>query len=219
MGKDLDDNTSIDTPIDKDGNKILYIGTQEIVCRMMFFVTSFNFAYWSYYITNAWYYDGVTVTHMNIPLGGDPRWGFAGAFGTGLMVYFTKQFSDHAARRIYETSDGKRIGFQMHNIFGGIGRKIECSPDSVRLLKGHSLSNTLGSSNVPLRVKGVGKNVIIDRQGQYYYNNKLHAMLIETQAASKMMGSVDEDHFPVEVDSKEKRIEYMNKRKRGKRRK
>ena len=102
------------------------------------------------------------------------------------QVYFTKQFSDHAARRIYETSDGKRIGFQMHNIFGGIGRKIECSPDSIRLLKGHSLSNTLGSSNVPLRVKGVGKNVIIDRQGQYYYNNRLHTLLIETEVASKV---------------------------------
>ena len=85
-GNDEIDDTSLDSPVDKEGNKILYIGTQELVCRMMFFVTSFNFAYWTYYITNAWYYDGVTVTHMNIPLGGDPRWGFAGAFGTGLMV-------------------------------------------------------------------------------------------------------------------------------------
>jgi hypothetical protein len=31
-----------------------------------------------------------------------------------------------------------------------------------------------------------------------------------------MIGSVDEDHFPVEVDSKEKRIQYMNQKKKGK---
>lgn len=54
---------------------------------------------------------------------------------------------------VYETPDGSRIGFQMYNMLGSQGRKIEVAVGNARLA--NTLQYNLGSdSYVPLRLEG-----------------------------------------------------------------
>lgn len=153
---------------DKEGNKILYKASQELTCRVMLSAASFNFLYWSYYLTSCAYYKDIVVQGIN--LGGDPRWGFLGAFGTGLMFYVTQQYSHHAVSKCYLTVDGERLGFQMHNIIGQPGRKIECRLGNA-YMGSYNKKTNFGSSYIPLRVKGVDRNILIDESGDYYTEN------------------------------------------------
>ena len=152
---------------DGEGNRVLYEASQELTCRVMLSAATFNLFYWSYYLATCAYYKDVVMHGVN--LGGDPRWGFAGAFGTGLMFYVTQQYSHHAVSKCYETADGERLGFQMHNVFGQPGRKIECRLGNASMLDPtNSKKTTLGSSYIPLRVKGVDRNILIDETGSYF---------------------------------------------------
>lgn len=211
--------------VDSDGNRVLYEGTQELTARLMFSASVFNFAYWSYYSVSSWYYQGVVI--QGIEMGGDPRWGMAGAFGTGLMFYFTREFAHHAARKAYETADGERIGFVMHNIMGGMGKKIEVSVGNARVIK--KQGSTFGASLLPVRVKGLGKNVLVDSKGKFYWSRRLFELLKEGDTvagvggAGGILGGSDEDAFPQKVDTKEERQQKVKAqfkhRKKGKRRK
>ena len=54
---------------------------------------------------------------------------------------------------VYETPDGRRLGFQMHNMMGFPGKKVEANIGNVRLA--NTVSYNLGSDSfVPLRVEG-----------------------------------------------------------------
>jgi hypothetical protein len=194
---------------DGDGNRILYEGTQEMTARLMFSASCFNIIYWTYYSVSAYYYQGV-VLH-GIEMGGDPRWGLAGAFGTGLMLYFTKEFAHHAARQAYETADGKRIGFVMHNILGGRGKKVEVHIGNARII--NRKASTFGASLIPVRVKGLGKNVLIDDKGSFYDQDRLFDLLGQGRVtagesgAGGMLGGDDDEAFPAQIDTKEARLE------------
>ncbi len=206
-------NKEDDFPVDEFGNKILYRGTQDLVVRLLFGASSFNFVYWTYYTMSSYYYQGVVIEGVN--LGGDIRWGAVGAFATGLMFYATKMFKDNACMMVYSTGD--RIGFQMHNFLGGSGRRVEASPGNVRLL-GEGRSTRFGSSFIPLRVKGMGKNVLIDEKGKFYHNNELRRLLQEQGELSADAVAADadsEEYFVGKLDSKEKRIAFKAS-KRGK---
>ena len=152
---------------DAEGNRVLYHMSQELTCRVMLSASFFNLFYWSYYLATCAYYKDVVVN--GIDLGGDPRWGFVGAFGTGLMFYVSQQYSHHTVSSCYETTDGERLGFQMHNVFGQPGRRIECRIGNASMLDPtNSKKTTLGSSYVPLRIKGVDRNVLVDETGNYF---------------------------------------------------
>ena len=105
LGRGLLRHASVFTPVnsfaaeqrDAEGNRVLYHANQELTCRVMLSAASFNLFYWSYYLATCAYYKDVVVQGLN--LGGDPRWGFAGAFGTGLMFYVTQQYSHHAVSK------------------------------------------------------------------------------------------------------------------------
>ena len=136
-------------------------------------------------------------------------WGYVGAAGTVAIFYATREYSNHAAYYVYETADGKRIGMQMHTMLGFPGRKIEASIGNVRLA--NTLLATGGSSYVPLRVEGVDKNVLIDRDGTYYANGRLHELLKIGGPGGNRGGSASESSSRVSapVDSKEKRVEWF----------
>lgn len=73
--------------------------------------------------------------------------------GTVLVFYCNREYASHAAHQVYETSDGRRIGFQMYNMMGFPGKKIEANVGNVRLA--NTVSWNLGSDSfVPLRVEG-----------------------------------------------------------------
>lgn len=111
--------TSPDFPRTPSGNKIFYDSnnSHKLTVKLMFGSGCFNFFYWSYYLTTSFAYKDVVI--QGVDLGGDPRWGYFGAFATGLIFYATRQFAHHTVRLAYESSDCQRIGFEMHNILGG----------------------------------------------------------------------------------------------------
>ena len=199
----------IGAKVDGQGNKILYEGSQEMTTRLMFSASCFNAIYWTYYSVSAYYYQGVVI--QGIEMGGDPRWGMAGAFGTGLMMYFTKEFAHHAARRAYETSDGKRIGFVMHNIMGGMGKKVEVHVGNARVID--RKGSTFGASLIPVRVKGLGKNVLLDDKGAFYEERRLFSLLSEGNTTAGQSGGVlggdDEEAFPSKIQDKGERVRKM----------
>jgi hypothetical protein len=189
------------------GDKLLYEMSQEFHIRMMFGVGCINVIYWSYYLSTCFLYKD--VVHQGINFGGDPTWGYLGAVGTVVIFYATREYSNHAAYFVYETADGKRIGFQLHTMLGFPGRKIEASIGNVRLA--NTMASGMGSSFVPLRVEGVDKNVLIDRDGTYYGNGRLYALLKLGGPGGNRGGSASSSSgsATAPVDSKEKRIEWF----------
>ena len=150
----------------------------------------------------------------------------AGAFGTGLMFYFTREFAHHVARKAYETRDGKRIGFIMHNVMGGIGKKVEVSVGNARVIRKDG--SAFGASLLPVRVKGLGKNVLVDSKGKFYWSRRLFELLKEGDTVAGVAGSggilggSDEEAFPQKVSGKTERQQKVKEqfkgRKKGRRR-
>jgi len=158
------------------GEKLLYEGNSAFTCRAMSAVGITNLTYWTYYLVNSYVYKDVVI--QGIDLGGDPRWSIAGFMGTTLIFYCTREYSNHAALYAYESADGQRLGFQMYTMIGHPGRKIEANIGNVRLA--NTVAFNLGSDSfVPLRIEGVSKNVLLDKDGTYYSNNRLKELLIQ----------------------------------------
>ncbi len=215
-------NSSAEKPVDEYGNAILYRGHQNSVVKLLFGASSFNFFYWTYYSVNAWYYDGVLV--QGVQLGGDIRWGVLGGFATGLMFYATKVYKDNSCMMAYlvkgkeGSGEADRLGFQMHNFFGGPGRRIEVNSSNVRLVdKDSQESARFGSSFLPIRVKGLSKNVLIDDKGDFYYNGKFRQILFENQAVPVNGGASasEKEIFLGDIDSKERRKNMLAEQKRN----
>jgi hypothetical protein len=213
----IDDST--ENPVDKYGNKILYRGEQELVVRMLFGASSFNFVYWTYYTATAYYYQDVVI--HGIDLGGDIRWGAVGAFATGLMFYATKTFKDNACYMAYlvkgDHKDDDRFGFQMHDFFGGPGRRVEANIGNCHIITDDGSGTgrgRFGSSFLPLRVKGMGKNVLIDEKGKFFYNDEFRVRLHERVTSINPALASDDEPFAGVVDSKAKRAASRGKSKR-----
>lgn len=78
---------------------------------------------------------------------------FLSSTGTALVFYCNREYASHSAHMVYETPDGRRLGFQMHNLMGFPGKKIEANIGNVRLA--NTVSYNLGSDSfVPLRIEG-----------------------------------------------------------------
>ena len=207
------------TPMSAAGEKLLYEGPQTFQIRMMFGVGCVNVLYWTYYMSTCYLYKD--VVHHGIAFGGDPSWGYIGMAGTVIIFYCTREYSQHAAYYAYETADGKRLGFQLHTMLGFPGRKIEASIGNVRLA--NTMSSGMGSSFIPLRVEGVGKNVLIDRDCTYYANGRLMELLKVGNSSRGGVRSNDGEGKTMissrMLDSKEHRIEWkkqqISKRKGG----
>ena len=156
----------------------------------------------------SYFYNGVMIQGIN--LGGDPMWGLAGSFGTGIIFYCAREYAHHTAYYVYETADGLRLGFQMHTILGFPGRKIEASIHNIRIINPVG-GITLGSSLIPLRVEGVGKNVLIDRDCTFYANNRLMKLLEGVTEESGNSNNTDAAMNQISKDSKLNRIDYFSK--------
>jgi hypothetical protein len=116
-------------------------------------------------------------------LGEYPSMGVAGLFGTGLIFAATYNYSHHYVYRAYESADGKRLGFQFHNILGNVGKKVECMKGNATALKVDSFRNknavtrSMMGSSLPINVKGVKFNVLLDQAGEFDSEGRLLEML------------------------------------------
>ena len=105
-----------------------------------------------------------------------------------------------ACCEVWESADAKRLGFQLHSVFGGGGRKLEVPVWSVKLLNSRT---SKGTSLLPVYVAALDKNIVLDRSGTFYEEGKLLKML--EQGANP---SSDGMEVLKELDSKEKRTQW-----------
>jgi hypothetical protein len=70
------------------GETTIYKGNNSMQVKLMFGVGVVNTIYFSQHLFSCWWYQDVVVEGIN--LGGDPRWGYVGAFTGGLVFYSTK---------------------------------------------------------------------------------------------------------------------------------
>lgn len=60
-----------------------------------------------------------------VPVTASPMFGLIGAGATAIILFTTHKYARNAVTVCYESSDGKRLGFQTHTTFGNPGRKFE----------------------------------------------------------------------------------------------
>jgi hypothetical protein len=132
------------------------------------------------------------VVH-GIELGMEPYWGYFGTFATALIAFLARSYAHGAIIQAYESADGKRLGFQLHNMMGYPGRKIEVNIGQAKLLSpketylksdGVAVApSSLGSkffpnsNQIPVRVDGWRLNILLDKQGKYYEDHRIFDLL------------------------------------------
>ena len=159
--------------INEIGEKVVYESSQRHQIRLMVGCGVLNSLYWSYHLVNAFKYHGVVID--GIEMGGDPMWGYMGLGLSALITITTREFARHAVYKAYVSPDGFRLGFQMHNLLGSLGRKIEAKPTSITVGEGSKSRENL----LPLHIQGVDKNVLVDMRGDFYGSNVLQSMITD----------------------------------------
>jgi hypothetical protein len=98
------------------------------------------------------------------------------------MFYFVYHFAKHTVYRSYLIDSQKRIGFQVHNIFGDPGKKYEMTIGNAKFLSkkqeldvkydlehvnSHKTSENklFRSSYIPIKVPKLNGNLLIDKRG------------------------------------------------------
>lgn len=138
-----------------------------------------------------------------INLAGDPFLAYFGTFATGFIAYFGRSYAHHSIYQCYETADSKRIGFQVHTIFGYPGRKFEVNTGNARFIrqlnaltastdelkaadsKSGILDSMLKTSLIPVVVDGIDGNLLIDQNGKFYNKERLVELLQESKRVIK----------------------------------
>ena len=167
---------------EENSSKELYHCDQSLTIRAMGAMGGFNVLFWGQYLASIFLFDqkNITVQGVEISLAGDPMWGYAGVVGTGMILYSTYMFATHAVNRAYLTSDKKRIGFQIHDMWGNPGRILEVK---LGLAKKVTIPGIISknSSYIPVKIEGRDKNVILDESGRFEYDGELLRLLDESQ--------------------------------------
>ena len=169
---------------DKNSIKELYKCDQALTIRAMGIMGGFNVLFWGQYMASIFIFDrkSVIIQDIEVPLAGDPLWGFAGVFGTGMILYSTYMFATHAVNRAYLTSDKQRIGFQIHNMWGNPGKILEVKLGLAKMVSMPGIISKT-SSYIPVKIEGKSKNVILDESGSFEDDKELLKLLDESQEA------------------------------------
>jgi len=180
----------------------IYKGNNSMQVKLMFGVGVVNTIYFSQHLFSCWWYQDVVVEGIN--LGGDPRWGYVGAFTGGLVFFSTKWLAHSLVYRAYLTEDNLRVGFQLYNIVGQPGRKIECLISNIRWKDGKE-QTSLGSSYTPIRVKGIEHNILLDKSGEHFLNRKLIEILNNNSGINSTSSTTSNS-----IESKDARIKWKS---------
>lgn len=155
------------------GEKVLYESAQRHQIRAMMAGGVVNGMYWTYHLVNAYQYSEVVIG--GIEMGGDPMWGYLGLGISAFIAATTREFARHAVYRAYVSADGFRVGFQMHNPFGSLGRKIEAKPTNITI---GQVSKARGNL-LPLLVQGIETNILLDLKGNFFGKNVLQDIITD----------------------------------------
>ncbi len=133
---------------------------------------------------NNYLFEGV-VQH-GIALSGNPVWGYAGAFASGLILYMSRRYAHHTVHRAYITGDGKRLGFQGYNMLGSPGRKIEVAVGKAQFFTKHDKgelssvqSGIFSRNSMPVKIEGLEHHLILDKEGIFHENAVIFDMLAD----------------------------------------
>lgn len=179
----------------------LYAGSHSLQIRIMLSLGAINTFYWCGYVYDSLMAPVLTTPEGVISLSGDPRLGVAGAIGTLLIFYSTRTYATRACFAAWESADKQRLGFQLHSMLGGEGRKFEVP---LRNAIAVNYAPSKKTSLMPVQIIGLSKNIVLDRTGTFYEDGKL-LHILEANAAAKRNPTADAASF---IDSKEKRIEW-----------
>ncbi len=147
---------------DVDPNLVLYKGESEFLVRMLFGTATFNLIYWTQYLVYAAYNTDVLMN--GIPVAGELKWGYLGLVGTSVMYFMNIYMSRYTIRRVYypASGDANRIGFQMYNMLGFPGRKIETELGNTKVWKVRS-----DKDEHMIRIGGFGRNLLLAEKADY----------------------------------------------------
>ena len=172
---------------------ILYEGSQALTIRAMLGSGVFNllvsmmnntFSYydfdivvsiqwWTYYLADYYAYKDVLLEGNSVVA--SPMFGVVGGFMTAVIAYTTREYARNAVCLCYETADGKRLGFQTHNMFGNPGRKLETPIGNAKIanLKVSSFTSSL----IALKLEGMKYNLLLDKDANYMNEERLMEIL------------------------------------------
>lgn len=147
---------------DVDPNLVLYKGESEFLVRMLFGTATFNLIYWTQYLVYAAYNTDVLMN--GIPVAGELKWGYLGLVGTSVMYFMNIYMSRYTIRRVYypASGDANRIGFQMYNMLGFPGRKIETELGNTKVWRVRS-----DKDEHMIRIGGFGRNLLLAEKADY----------------------------------------------------
>jgi hypothetical protein len=121
-----------------------------------------------------------------------PWFGVAGATGTVVILFITRMYSRNAISQIYESADGQRLGFCMHNMLGNPGRRFEVPIGNARF--SNVKISTFSKDMIALKIEGVPNNCVMDKDGEFHDAERLRSLLV-----------TDKQNL---ADSKEQRIAW-----------
>ena len=116
------------------------------------------------------------VTESGESLVASPWFGVAGSVGTVVIFTVNYMYSRNAISEIYETEDGQRLGFCMHNMYGGPGRRFEVPLGNARF--SDVSSTTFAKDTISLKIDGVPNNCIMDKDGEFFDSERLRFLLV-----------------------------------------
>lgn len=122
-----------------------------------------------------WFIYKDAVTDGGTSLVTSPWFGAAGAVGTVAILFVTRMYSRNAISEIWESADGQRLGFRMHDMFGNPGRRFEVPIGNARF--SNIKISAFTKDMVALRIDGVPNNCVIDKDGNFPDPDRLRTLL------------------------------------------
>ncbi len=132
------------------------------------------------------------MSGITLVTGGDLGFGLIGLGGSAVIFHLARIYALHAVRKGYLTNDEARIGFQVHNILGNPGRKYEFPIGNAKVLEHQRF---FLNSVIPVSVKGMGYNLLLDPDGIFHDKNKLISILKQSDASKQNMSTKKEDRI------------------------
>ena len=155
-------------PITSSGDILLYKSNESFTIRLMLGCGLVNLVYWPssmYYSTQILV---KTDTFLDSLQAFNPLITGVGVAATGLVLFATTLYAHRSVKIAYENRTTKRLGFQMHNVFGFPGKVIEIKPSNVSIIPSKRVT-----SKVAIKVNGLSHPIVLARDGEYYDKGRL----------------------------------------------
>lgn len=162
-----------EVPVTSSGDLLLYKSSESFTIRLMLGCGLINLVYWP----SSMYYSTTQVlvktnTFIDSLQAFNPLITGVGVAATGLVLFATTLYAHRSVRIAYENRTTKRLGFQMHNLFGYPGKIIEIKPSNVSIIPTKRVT-----SKVAIKVNGLSHPIVLARDGEYYDKGRLADIL------------------------------------------